>query len=451
MALIELDLTARPQPPPPPPAHRYRLPGLLLAAVLVLALGGAAPGMPGLWRELTGVPVPIGGSDPPFQLTGGRLYTFEDTGAEWLITAWEPGDTVRRAWSTRLPIRLTGRDEISFGGTRAEAAGDVVLLSEGASTTVVDAATGRTRWQSPVRLTTLAGGRVGVAEYTHFRPGKLYDQQAGMPGPLYFSSTGVPHTEPPLRSEIRALDLSTGRTLWSAWAAGSVNVFPAPGDDPAVLILSSGRVERRDGDTGAVVRQTALARPGVAGAIGGELLSGRLMVYHGKESIKHEVAYAPDTLAELWSNRVPDSVGEQARCFDVLCSGSRAALDILDPVTGRPLWRAAGDTDLTRRAGYLLETDPRLDLPRRLADPVTGRTRVDLTGWRTDVSSAADEPLVLRRAQAANTTAFGVVRTGRDVLQPLGLADGPMYECAADRWHVVCRQLDRLRIWAYRS
>ncbi len=450
MALIELDLTARPEPTPPPPAHRYRLPGLLIAAALAVALGGAVPAVPQLWRELGSVPVPIG-DERPFELTGGRLYTFDDAGAERVTTAWELGDGPRRLWSARLPVRETRPEEVRFGGTDAEAAGDVVLLSDGAATTVVDAATGRTRWQSPVGLTVLAGGRVGVAEYQQFRPGTVYDQQTGLPGPIYFSSTGVPHTEPPVRSEVRAVDLGTGRTLWSARAAGSVNVFAAPGDVPAVLILSAGRLERRDGGTGAVQRQVPLTGTGRAGPIGGALLSGRLLVYHGRDSVQHEVAYAPDTLAELWAERVPEVVVEAPSCSDVLCSGGRDGVDVLDPDTGRPLWRTTADADLTSSVGRVLEAGRRDGLPRRLADPRTGRTRVDLTGWRTDVSGPVAGPLLLRRAQTVNSTAFGIVRAGRDVLQPLGVAEGPMYECIADRRHVVCRQLDRLRAWAYRS
>ena len=44
MAVIEVDLDAPPGPAPgPPPARRYRWAGLLLAGLLTLALGGAAP------------------------------------------------------------------------------------------------------------------------------------------------------------------------------------------------------------------------------------------------------------------------------------------------------------------------------------------------------------------------------------------------------------------------
>src|SRR4051794_38736968 len=54
VGLIELDVAAQPDPAPGtlPPAHRYRLPGLLLVAVLTIALGGSTPASSQLWRYL---------------------------------------------------------------------------------------------------------------------------------------------------------------------------------------------------------------------------------------------------------------------------------------------------------------------------------------------------------------------------------------------------------------
>jgi outer membrane protein assembly factor BamB len=454
LALIELDLTARPDPAPTPlpPAHRYRVAGLLLAAVLVVALGGAAPAVPWLWRQLGTVPAPD--LETPFELAGERLFTFTETGTERVATAWQIGDAPRRLWTARYPIRVAGPNDIVFGGVHATPAGDVVLLSDGPATTVVDARTGKQRWTLPVPVKPLPGGRIGVVESQRFRPGTVYDQNSGDPGPLYFSATGEPHTEPPIRTELQGVDLGTGRTVWSAPARGSVNVFVAPGDAPAVLVLSSDRLERRDGDTGALLGQATVPRTrqvGDAGGImnGGELVGDRILTYYGfLDGL--EVAYAPDTLRQLWSRPLPRVMLDVPRCVDVLCYGDRKALDVLDPATGQALWRGAHDVDLAQRAGYVLETNES-GVPRRLADPVTGATRVDLAAWRGEALGGRDEPIVLRHQPSRQLNEFGVVLPGRDAVQPLGVVRGPLFDCVAGDGHVVCRVEDGLRIWAYRS
>ncbi|MET0422272.1 MAG: PQQ-binding-like beta-propeller repeat protein [Actinoplanes sp.] len=451
MALIELDLTAQPDLTPRslPPAHRYRLPGLLLALVLALVLGGAAPGQAVLWRYLGLVPS-SGGPEAPFQLAGGRIWTMATDGADRLATAWSIDEPPRPLWTARFPTRVVGPDQVGFGSVDAQPAGDVVLLSDGPAITAVDARTGRTRWTSPVVVTPLAGHQVGVQQVQQFRPGTVYDQSSGDPGMIYFSSTGEPHTEPPTRSEVRGLDLRTGRSLWSVSAPGSVNMFVAPGDDPAVLVLSSGRLERRDGGAGTLQRQIAMPRLGGSGPSSGELIDGLLLVHWS--DLGHEIAYDPVTLAQLWERDLPEVLLDPANCVDVLCAGGQSALDVLDPATGAARWRAGRNVDLMASSGYVLEVDSRSSDPVRLADPATGRSRVDLSGWRLDVSGPEGVPLVVIRTEVKPlTSAFAVVDTRHDVLQPLGAVTGAVSSCLADGQHVVCRGDDGLRVWAYRS
>jgi outer membrane protein assembly factor BamB len=454
LALIELDLNAQPEQAlsSPPPARRYRLVGLLFAAVFLVGLGGAAPIVPVLWREVGSVPVI---ADPlmPFEVVDGQLYTFDPVGeTDTSVTAWAVEDEPRRRWTVLLSSADAEPDSVrvGFGGARIDSLGDLVLLSTGRDSTVVDARTGAVRWRSPTRVAPLAGGRIGVVESERFRPDTVYDHDSGRPGPLYFSSTGVPHTEPPLQTEVRGVDLGTGRTVWTASSSGSVNVVPVPGEAPVLLILSSTGIERRDGATGKVVRQVALARDDRPGPIAGELVGDRMMVYYGYES-GFVGAYAPDTLAALWSRVVPVPVVDPPECDDVLCAGSRAALDVLDPDTGRPLWRAP-KADLARRPGYLVEVGPTSGQPLRLVDPATGRGRVDLTGWQAEVPDSAERVIVLRRVEEdQRSTVFGVVNPRRDEVQPLGRADRAFFECTADPGHVVCRDGDTLRVWAYRA
>jgi outer membrane protein assembly factor BamB len=453
VALIELDLTAQPDLPlsSPPPAYRLRLPGLLVAVVLAIALGGAAPVTPTLWRYLGVVPAP-GGQEAPFQLAGGRVYTVATAGADRVTTAWAVQQPPRRLWTVRFPARVAGPDDVAFGGVDASPAGDVVLLSDGPAITAVDLHTGRVRWRSPTGVLPLAGGRIGVTQTQVFRPGTRYDQESGAPGLLYFSSTGEPHVEPPLRTELRGIDLRTGAALWTVPLPGAINVFAAPGGAAAVLVLTSDRIERLAGDTGTVDRAVTLPKVGGTGPANGDLSDGLIRVRYGDYSFAgHEVAYAADSLARRWQRDVPEVLLDPPNCGGVLCAGPRAALDVIDPATGQAAWRAPADVDLDRQGGYLVEIDSGTGAPIRLVDPATGAVRLRLDGWRAEISGGADQPIVLRRAEPAGRSAFGVVLADRDKLQLLGETDGPISDCTADRSHVVCRGGAGLRIWAYRA
>lgn len=453
MALIELDLTAQPDQTltPPPPAHRYRVPGLLLVAVLLFAAGGAAPVLPVLWRYLGVVPSPAG-PEAPFALAGGRVYTVAATGTNRVITAWNLEGPPRELWTTGFPARVAGLDEISWGGVEAEAAGDVVLFGDGPQATVVDAGTGAPRWSSPVDITPLPGGRIGVVQKHDFRPGTVYDQASGEPGMLYFSATGEPHTEPPLRTHLSGVDLSDGRVLWTVTTAGSVNVSVPAGDEAVVLLLSSDRLRRIDGASGAVVASRPLPPVGEATPYGGDLVDGLMMVHYGHRGVvSRDIAYDPHTLVRRWDRPVPAMMLDPANCTGLHCAGGRQALDVLDPATGRARWRAPADVDLAKLGGYVVEIGVESGMPVRLVDPATGVTRVDLTGWWAEVVGEAGPAIVLRRGIDAGGSAFGVVMPDRDRIQPLGVTGGPVGDCTSDARHVVCRTEGGLRIWAYRA
>lgn len=451
MAVIELDLTAQPDQPlsARPPASRYRLPGLLLAAVLAIAIGGAAPARPTLFRLLGTIPAPAG-TDTPFRLGGGRLYVVTSSGTDRLTSAYAPQRPPRRLWTARFPAWVPGPDAVPVGGVQARQVRDVVLVYDGPATTALDARTGKIRWNSEVTVTPLAGGRIGVQHTQVFRPGTLYDQDSGRPGLLYFSSTGEPHVEPPVRTELHGIDLASGRTIWTAALPGSVNIFEAPGAVPAVLVLASDRLERLAGDTGAIVRQVALPRVGGATPAAGELIGDLVVVDYGDYTlIGHESAFAAGTLDRRWERTRPDMQLDPHTCSGVLCSGPRATLEVLDPATGQAAWRTRGGVDLARRGGYVMELDTETGLPQRLVDPATGTLRVPLAGWGTEISGDDAGPLVLRKPEPEGRSVFGVVLADRDRVQLLGQTSGALSDCTADRALVVCRGDDRLRVWAY--
>ncbi|MEU4241421.1 PQQ-binding-like beta-propeller repeat protein [Actinoplanes sp. NPDC026619] len=449
MALIELDLTARPDQTPtaPPPAYRYRLAGLILAVVLVCALGGAAPGGSTLWRYLGAVPPP-GGAETQSRLVGDRIYTISGSGGERVTTAFALEPKPHELWTVRYPGRVIGPDDVGFGGVDARQSGGTVLLSDGPATTVVDAATGRIRWQSEVAITPLPGGHVGIAQNQVFRDGTLYDQDSGDPGLLYFSSTGQPHVEPPVRTEVRGIDLVSGDTRWTTALPGSVNVLTSGAD---LIVVASDRLERIDGGTGAIRRQITLPKIGADRPVGGELVEGMVLIYYGQSgSADLDVVYAPDTFARLWQRATPEVLLDPPVCGKVLCSGPRAALDVLDPATGRTRWRAPATADLDLVGGYVIESHANALAPIRLADPVTGAVRVDLAGWNAEITGATGSPIMLRKALSAGRSAFGVVLADRDKVQVLGASAGPVSECSSNHAYVLCRGNDGLEIWAYR-
>ena len=454
MALIELDLTAQPDPRLGfrPPAYRYRLPGLVLAAVLLFVLGGASTGAPTLWRYLGAVPPPSG-SETQSRLVGDRVYTMASADGERIATAWRVGAPPRKLWTVRFPARATGPDAVAYGGVEARPAGDVVLLSDGPATTVVDARTGAIRWRSPVGVAPLAGGRTGLVQSQVFRAGTLYDQDSGNPGLLYFSSTGEPHTEPPVRTEVRGVDLRTGAAVWTAAAPGAVNVFAVPGDAPAALVLASDRLDRIDGSTGAVERTAPLPKIGGGGPVSGSLTDGLLVVHYGDYAVDgQEVAYGAVALDKRWQRAVPEVLLDPPNCGDVLCAGPRSALEVLDLATGRTAWHAPDEVDLEQQSGYVLERDASTARPLRLVDRSTGVTRIDLDGWASALAaSERGQPLLLRRSLDAGRSAFGVVLAGRGRVQVVGASTGPVSDCAADRRYVMCRGDDGLQVWAYSS
>jgi hypothetical protein len=454
LALIELDLAAPPDPRLDSrlPARHYRFAGLILAAVLLLTLGGAAPGPHTLWRYLGAVPPPVG-AETQSRLAGDRVYTVASSGGLRIATAWQAESPPRRLWTVRLAARVSGPDTVGYGGVEARPAGDVVLLSDGPQTTVVDARTGAVRWTSPVGITQLGSGRIGLVQNQVFRPGTAYDQDSGAPGMLYFSSTGEPHTEPPIRTEIDGVDLRTGKAVWTASVPGSINVFTTRGDAPAVLVLASDRLERLAGETGAVEHSRPLPKIGADRPAGGKLTDGLLVVRYGDYAFDgQEVGYAADSLDHRWQRPVTAVLLDPPGCGDLLCAGPRSALDVLDPATGRAAWRASGNVDLGEQNGYVLERDAGTGAPLRLADRATGATRADLTGWAAALTADGRQPLVLRRGLAAGKSEFGVLVAGPPGrVQRLGASAGPVSDCTADLRYVVCRGNNGLEIWAYSS
>lgn len=442
MTVIELDRETPldPDAGPTPPPWRYRRSGLLLALVLAVVLGGAAPAAGWSWRYLGDLPA----TESRIQLAGGRLFTVERSGGQRLLTAWSLRAVPERLWTAEMPVDpAVGM----FGPLRVEQAGGVLLATEGLETTVLDPETGRVRWTGPERMQTGSGG-TGVVTEPVFRPGTLYDRDSGDPGRLYFSADGQPHTEPPLRTEVRGLDLATGERRWTFERPGSVIVEQVRGADPVVLITSSDRLSLVGAATGKLIRETGLPRVNGSGPGTAALLDGVALVDY--QEAGKRVAYDARTLERLWIRDLP-SAQDPADCEGLLCSGDRDETLVLDTRTGEPAWRMPSADHLSVRAGFGLWTDASSGVPLRLVDARTGLPATDLTGWRQEVPAPSGRMLVLSRENRGGGQVFGVVLPGDPRVRTLGVADARGSDCAADDWHIACRDGSRVRVWAYRG
>jgi hypothetical protein len=442
VAVIELDLDAPPAPAPSrTPARRYRPAGLVVVCLLVLALGGAAPGTSVLLQP-AGV-VPLTGPDTGYAILGGTIYTVAATDRERVTSAWRI-DPLHRIWSVSVPAppgRVTANGLSRKGG--------YLLLDGRPGSRVIDVGTGAVRWSSPMTVQ-MVNPRVGVVAQTTFRPGTEYDESSGDPGPLFFSATGQPYTQSALRTELEAVDLATGRRRWSVTEPGSVFAVSANRDANTLIVVSAGRLSVRAGDTGALLRERVLP-PSPADQLSfAQVIGDVVLVRTGAWKLGGVVAaYAADTLAPLWqAPEEPDEPGDGS-CVEMICRSGRDGLAVLDPRTGTPTWRAGRGAALVALGDDVLETAADSSRPVRVYDKATGALRADLGDW-TGAGASPGGPLVVTRyEQEAGTTAFGVLGPGATTVQPLGHADSVVNDCSADHRVIVCRVPDGLEVWSY--
>jgi hypothetical protein len=452
VALIELDLDA-PQAAVAgrPPVHYNRYVGLLVAAVLVLAVGGAATVRSTIWRRVGAVG--LSGPDTSYQILGGRLYTMDTGGDERVISAWAMSP-LRRLWSATTPLERdpSSGSVVHDGGASLVAAGAYVLLQSALGTSVLDARSGAVRWSTPSPVLAQSNGTCIVQE-TVFRSGTEYDESSGNPGPLYWSATGAPHTEPPQRTILRGLDLASGRPLWSAAARGSVYVVPDDRDGTGFVVIAADRLTLRAADTGAVIRQGALPRSSGADVSFPEIAGDLLLLRHADpDGGGVATAYGLDTFESRWRLAEPADDGNAGTCSGLPCRREPGGLAVLDAQRGVALWHAGRYANLVQRGPDTLEVQSVSNRPLRLRDRRTGHVLVDLHGWETVADSDDQGPIVLFRAVPPDgRAAFAVLAPGRSGVQPLGLADGRVRGCGSDDRYVACRVADGIEVWSYRT
>jgi outer membrane protein assembly factor BamB len=359
-----------------------------------------------LFRELGAAPAAA------FQLIGGRLYTFDPDG---VATAWSV-DPFRRLWRYHENVR----------NVRTVGGGGVLL-----GTTVLDARTGAVRWRAPGPVTPVDGGRIGLIRGEIARPGTGYDEVTGFGGPLF--------ADPPARTTLLAVDMRTGRELWASSWPGGVIVGGAPA---GLIVLTADRVRLVAAETGKVLRSRPLVGGYPADMSGYVPVIGDLVLIRHYDTL---TAYAARTLDRVWERPMPPE--DSLACHGMLCDQDESGVTVLDPGTGKALWRAGGGSTLTARGGTLTELSNRQDRPLRTRDIRTGAVRADLRAWRW-LAPGPDGTLVLGRPSGSGTVVVSLP-AGRREIQPLGYAGTPATDCQSTAGFLACRTGKGIEVWSY--
>jgi hypothetical protein len=249
--------------------------------------------------------------------------------------------------------------------------------------------------------------------------------------------------------------------LVAAWLVG----------DPLVLvrISAAGQLELRAPATGEVLASRSMPVGGSpaspAAAFGGTRVLQR--EHSGGLSLQ---AYDVDTLAVSWERTVPR--GDRAvwveRCGPMLCIHRQRAGDpttvvdpltgwllaaagteVVDPVTGRTAWTAAGTTQLHPVGDRFLAYHGDGTLAA-VVDARTGRPLQQLAGWRAlaPVAATGDGPLVLMRPDQAGHTSLAQLDLATLALTGAGVLPGQPDPCQSFGGGLVCRNGHRLWVWA---
>jgi outer membrane protein assembly factor BamB len=455
VAVIELDLYAPPGGEPGPRRRRprrYRAAGLVVVLLLTLALGGAAVPVPRMWRPAGSVPITPEGS---FQLFDGRLFTFDRSGATLTTTAWRL-DPPRRLWSHRSTVPAAEGVPAGFGWFVRPAEGSVVLQA-GPVTSVLDAATGRVRWQRRGAVDPVTGPYAVEYDET-FAPGGGVDT-SDRSGMVFYGSDGLFHDDAPAHTDIRVVDVMTGAVHWQAGFDGGAVATAVPGRPDALLVDSRTGFSLRALATGAVLGARTVAPVPDRDPAFGVPMGGDLLLVTGTDPEAPIPAFGPRvvtafsqrTLAPVWTRTQSSAGGGEliSVCGDLPCLIRPDSVTALDPATGRDRWSIDMNASL-RRYGpdvYVVENTQTRVLEVR--DPVTGALRADLRAWPGTSIPVGTAPIILNRPESGGVV-FALLRPyGR--VQVLGRSAEPVTECQNNAAVAVCRTPAGAVAWTYHA
>ncbi|WP_229069257.1 PQQ-binding-like beta-propeller repeat protein [Actinoplanes sp. DH11] len=392
-----------------------------LLAVLVLLLAGASAPMrhPAVLTALLRVPIEPG--DPYAITEGGRLLA--QTGSNLNSYHLQTGEL---RWSVRQEMRVA----------RLRTASGLLLLRPwgrfAVGTTAVSLATGGLQWRNEHNVLGFSGSSLLFA----------VDDVRTSSGPGRRVENAVQVVDPTVGDVRWQVDLKSTAVLLGV---------PGPADDPSrMLLVRDDRVaDMYDVESGRLLASRALPaadydpdNPIVAGGV--------LLLRHPGPSGTAVSAYGLADLRPIWT-RPAHGTSRLLPCGLLACFAGQYGVRGIDPATGDVRWHRGDwrtvETQGTALVGYAGNR------PVALADPVTGRTGVDLAGWDLVPGTAGNgELLVTRETSDGARTMVAVASPGAG--RPRLLAELPegTGSCQSAPERLVCRASHgELVVWAYRT
>ena len=399
-----IDLDRLPSAPVEPPAGARLRPAALVAAViLLLTLGGAAPGAPGLTPVLT-LTAPV----TAFRLAGAALFL----GTTTEVRRYDlPAGTARwtRAFSSDV-------QDVRYDETTGVV---IAVASRDPRLTALEAGSGRVLWTADgADSVVISTSRGGVLTETNFT------------GP----------------AQLRLADARTGRLVWTRevdpsgflgpdglYEDGSAQVVVVgSGGDVTVLRYSDGAVLGR-GDMGLGAEpgtdRSILANSVVLSVVGERIYLSRRL--RGKTTL---TAFSVPPLTRLWEAD-GGPLGLVNDCGRVICVADTRFVTGVDAADGavrwtQPAWSSAFRYDADRLFAY----DNQEDTGAALLDAATGRVLRDL-GHSRNLGG-----LVLRTE--GRQTFVSVPEPGTANLRTVGvMRDVAWFRCAGQGGYLVCPTL----------
>ncbi|WP_155372243.1 outer membrane protein assembly factor BamB family protein [Catellatospora vulcania] len=415
-AMIELGGGWRdPLPEPGRPRRFPRVAAPVLVAVLLLALGGAAP-VPVRLVELTRVPVAdTERADLSFV---GDAVLLRGQGR---LTAYELGDGTPR-WSVELP----DTPDLSTVGVSPAVPGIAVVTQldgDRPLSVALDLATGQQLWRSDELLQ--PNGDV------------VYTMNALL-GP-----DGAP--------VVHVNDLRTGARLWTMPDAAN-SAYDAAGGR-AWTVSPAGEVTAYGLRDGRVLHAGTVQVPAMVESVWA--VDGELAVQYTAGEDPQTAWFDGTTLAAV------PRPGQDARSVDcgllfrcVQVTEPVAGLEVIDRATGAVAHRLRAEEYLARESHLMVfALDRDLDgglgpRPHTVIDLGSGRV-IDVAGWEVLWQQTRIEVLV---RLVEHGTVLQVARLGPDGLEILAQLPGDVRRCAFEQRTLVCtREGDQAILWRLRD
>ncbi|HEX8630582.1 MAG TPA: PQQ-binding-like beta-propeller repeat protein [Catenuloplanes sp.] len=415
--LGELRQSAQPADPPRPPAGR-RAPALLIAAALVGALGGAAPAP----APVDPVLIPTAAGDARV-LAGDRYYVFAPgaarSGAGVLSTYQLPGGRLVSRTPTTIAGQLIGAERL--GGLLLANHAVEGQAEPGSRVTAIDAGTGQIRWTEP-------GAPVGLSPSGRSVVLANYGRDDG--------------------TRWAAVDVATGQRRWTFGADfRDITTFPEEGRrvPRLVTVRTSGLVEVRDTETGAVTAAATLPRPTIIPDGGATVWTSNGLLLIGTAAGLD--GYGLDRLDLRWRNPTinPADGFVNPGCGDVICIDAPTGMRAIDPATGQVRWSSEQRSPYRGIGRYLLaghlDGSPKNE-PHTVIDVVTGRQRGTFGRWQPLGEQRRGGSVIGLSRPPGGDVWYALLDPAAMSVRVLGVASGAYGECEVGSVALVCQRSD---------